>query len=110
MPKKRFKSIKIEEKSYDYLNFIADRLNQKKSVFLRRLLDELFDLFSEYRKGSCNIFFDSTRGQLILTVVGSSYIECGIRQAETAEQENKAEPVIVKLPSKETKLEGELNG
>ena len=102
MLRKRFKSLNVEEKSFDYLSFISDRLNMKKSVVLRLLLDELFDLFSEYRKGSCNIFFDSTRGQLILTVTGDSILEVGTYPAPNLEQESRVKPIVKIIPVKET--------
>ena len=101
MPKKRFKSIKIDEKGYDYLSFIADRLNQKKSVFLRRLLDEVFEIMSTYRKGSAVLFYDGTGNQLILTSSGDSVLEFGIRPVEDPEIAKKeaSTPPIVKLIS-----------
>ena len=80
----------------------------KKSVVLRRLLDELFDLFSEYKSGSCNLFYDARRGQLLLTASGSSIIEFGVIPAPTVKEEAKVPPVIVKLPEKKVALEGVL--
>ena len=109
MANKRFKCLNVEEQSFDYLSFITDRLNMKKSVFLRLLLEELFSVFNEFKKGSCNMFFDSMRGQLILTVTGDSYVEVGTRLPckEIREKEAKAKPILRIIPEK-TKLTGAL--
>ena len=106
MPKKRFKSIKIDENGYDYLSFIADRLNQKKSVFLRRLLDEVFEIMSTYRKGSAVLFYDGTMNQLILTSSGDSILEFGVRPVdpETAKKEAETPPIEIRIEKEEKKV------
>ena len=107
MPKKRFKSIKIDEKGYDYLSFIADRLNQKKSVFLRRLLDEVFEIMSTYRKGSAILFYDGTGNKLVLTSSGDSILEFGVRPVnpETAKEESNAPAIEINIENEADKNE-----
>ena len=99
---KRFRTVNLEERSFSELSFICDRLSSRKSVFLKNLISQLFDVFSEYKKGSCNMFYDSVRGKIIITVTGNSYIECGMRgvEPEIAEIEKNAEPIISKFPAK----------
>lgn len=90
----KFKTIKTDEKTFEYITFIASRLNWKKTVLMRRLFKELFDVCSDLKKESANIFFDSHRGQLILTIFGDSYLEFGTIRSPNAEAEAKEKPII----------------
>ena len=76
---------------------------------MKRLINELFDIFSTYKKGSAVLFYDGTMSKLILTSSGDSIIEFGVRPVdpETAKKEAEAPPIIVKLPSK--KADSEVN-
>ena len=109
MAKKVFKCVNLEESSFSELQFIVDRLSQKKSVFLKTLIHELFDVFNEFKKDSCNIFYDSVRGKVIVTVTGDSYLKLGTYPAPTLKDEAKANPIKVILPDKKSEVKSLLD-
>ena len=102
---KLFRTVNLEEQSFSELSFICDRLSldTKKSVFLKKLIHECFEIMSTYRENSAVLLFDGTLHKLILTSSGDSILEFGIRnvEPETAEIEKNAEVIISKFPSKE---------
>lgn len=78
MPKNKvFKTIKVEEKSFSQLSFICDRLGKKKSIFMKELLENLFDIFSDLKPKTANIFYLPTGNKLIINAVGQSYLITG---------------------------------
>jgi hypothetical protein len=78
MPRKKlFKTLKLEEGSFSQLEFICDRLNMKKSVFLRLLLESVFDIFSNIRKGTGGISFDVSGDKLVITSHGKNIVVSG---------------------------------
>ena len=104
---KRFRTVNLEECSFSELSFICDRLSldTKKSVFLKKLIHECFEIMSTYRENSAVLLFDGTMNKLILTSSGDSVLECGIRPVEpiTAEIEKNAKPIIKIIPEKKAK-------
>ena len=74
---KVFRTIKLEELSFSQLSFICDRLGKKKSVFMKELLEQLFDIFSDLKPNSANIFYLGSGNQLIINAVGQSYLVTG---------------------------------
>ena len=105
---KRFRTVNLELSSFSELSFICDRLSldTKKSVFSKKLIENVFDIFSTYKKGSAILFYDGTGNKLILTSSGDSVLECGIRPVEpiTAEIEKNSEPIISVFSVKEKKV------
>jgi len=78
MPRNKvFKTVKLEEESFSQLSFICDRLGKKKSVFMRELLEQLFDIFSDLKPKTANIFYLPTGNKLIINAVGQSYLVTG---------------------------------
>ncbi len=93
---KRFKQIALEKKHKEQIDFIASRLGQKKSKIMGLLIENLFDVFTEFRKDSCMMFYTTSRGKVIINVVGSSIVETGTRAPSQEEQalEKDAKPLI----------------
>jgi len=77
MAKKSFKSVNVEELSFSQLEFICDRLNTKKSVFLGLLLENLFDIFSNIKKGTGGISFDVSGQKLTIISYGKVVVVSG---------------------------------
>ena len=86
MPKKKvFKTIKVEEESFLQLCFICDRLGKKKSVFMKELVTQLFDIFSDLRKGA-GILFDVNGNKLVVLAYGKSNLVTGCFQSDKSDK------------------------
>ncbi len=114
MPPKGYKSINVSERGFSQLEFICDRLGKSKSQFMSELLEQVFDIFSDLKPKTTNIYYLATGNNLIINAVGQSYLITGTRPVceEIREREAKA-PAIVKIYGKveeKTELEGEKNG
>ena len=81
MTRKKFKTIRCSSKAFESLDFLAKVLNVKKSAFLDELLDQLVEIFNEYRKGA-NIMYTLSRNQLIINSYGKSNIISGVAKVQ----------------------------
>ena len=106
---KLFRTVNLEERSFSELSYICDRLSldTKKSVLLKKLIHEVFEIMSTYRENSAVLLFDGTMHKLILTSSGDSVLECGIRnvEPEIAEIEKNAEVIVKIIPEKKAQKE-----
>ena len=68
--KKKFRTIRCSQNSFQRLHELSLILNAKKSAFLDELLNQLYLVFSDYAKGNGNIMYTQSRHQLIINSYG----------------------------------------
>ena len=77
MDGKKYKSLRVSPETHGNFKYVALALGIDLSDLLANLSRELFEIFSEFKRGTANIMYTESRGKLIINAFGKSRVISG---------------------------------
>ncbi len=100
MAKKSFKTVNIDELAFDKLSHLCDTLNMTKTGLLELLIENVFEITSNLRKGA-GIMFDTNGNQLIVQTYGKPIVVSGMFHMDANASDREIDYEVKKRVEKE---------